>query len=369
MIEVKDRVATKPNQYRVMPTDGSPFTANILLDDEPTEVGTPINKALFDSIAEHFTAEDGSVFNYSYDAESGQHGTRDADGTFHPFGDTTKLREALRFSGLDVDNMTDDEIYDALKRMFPEIPLGTAWDFTYKGNVEKFVTPIGGIYKLEVYGAKGGGTNGGRGGYSVGYIYLPKNKELFVCVGNSAAAAVASGGGYNGGGNGVGDNTYYGCGGGGATHIAYTNRDVLRNYSSNRDDLVIVAGGGGGAGGNYAASGGLSGGAGGGLAGGQGGYQAYGDSCKGGTQTAAGANGGFGYGASGQGGWAGGGGGGFYGGGTYRSSNQGYTAGGGGSGFIDNIPDIEYGGVSYHTYSSNGLNNGTGKATITLVAV
>lgn len=57
MIEVKDRIPTKPNRIRITPENGDPFYAVWERADEPIEEGTPVNKYLFDSIDEggHFS--------------------------------------------------------------------------------------------------------------------------------------------------------------------------------------------------------------------------------------------------------------------------------------------------------------------------
>ena len=52
MIEVKDRVSRKPNRIKITPENGTPYYATWERADEPIEVGTPINKVLFDSIEE-----------------------------------------------------------------------------------------------------------------------------------------------------------------------------------------------------------------------------------------------------------------------------------------------------------------------------
>ncbi len=51
MIEVLDRVAAQPGRYKITMPDGSSQYVTIERADEPTRNGTPINKALFDSIA------------------------------------------------------------------------------------------------------------------------------------------------------------------------------------------------------------------------------------------------------------------------------------------------------------------------------
>ena len=103
-------------------------------------------------------------------------------------------------------------------------------DFDYTGNVQEFIVPVSGEYKLEVWGAQGGkgesySTNyvypstGGMGGYSTGIVYLTKGTVLYVQVGSQGGSPTplplntpsAAPGGYNGG----GAATQYGNGGGG----------------------------------------------------------------------------------------------------------------------------------------------------------
>ena len=209
-------------------------------------------------------------------------------------------------------------------------------------NVEQIYTTVGeqtftvpetGTYKLEVWGAQGGGTNGGYGAYSVGSIKLNKDQKLYINVGGNTSTGT---GGYNGGGS-VVENVY---GGGGATHIA-TVSGLLSTLSSKTSNILIVAGGGGGEGNSYA------GGGGGGISGvngvgddkGTGGTQT-----AGGTSVASGSGGSMGggtgaFGIGGTGDWysesLGGGGGGYYGGGS-GGGNGGNGGGGGGSGYIGN---------------------------------
>ena len=52
MIEVKDRIPTKPNRIRIIPEGGASFYASWERADQPIQEGTPINKYLFDSIDE-----------------------------------------------------------------------------------------------------------------------------------------------------------------------------------------------------------------------------------------------------------------------------------------------------------------------------
>ena len=236
-------------------------------------------------------------------------------------------------------------------------------DFSYTGNVQSYTVPFTGTYKLEVWGAQGGYYGGGYGGYSYGNIKLNQHTILYICVGgtgivnvNGSQGSNPLSAGYNGGGYGQ-------VGGGGATHIALTNKGVLKNYISSQDEILIVAGGGGGmdCDADYSSSGGTGGGLNGGDAvnnGSKGG--------SGGTQMAGGS--GIGSGSFGQGGdigttngdSAGGGGGGWYGGGSSTSPTIG--SGGGGSGHIGSTL------ISGTTGMQNGVRSGDGYARITFVS-
>ena len=50
MIEVKDRVPTYPGRVKLIPVAGQANTYDLVRADEPIEAGTPINKALFQSL-------------------------------------------------------------------------------------------------------------------------------------------------------------------------------------------------------------------------------------------------------------------------------------------------------------------------------
>ena len=225
--------------------------------------------------------------------------------------------------------------------------------FDYTGTEQIFTVEARGKYKLEVWGAQGGGSYqyasknciGGYGAYSTGIITLNANDTLYINIGGAGERGAATNqeysGGYNGGGNSKysGDHNSYGSSGGGATHIA-TESGVLSSLNGKQSSILIVAGGGGGAGINvqYACT---SGGAGGGIKGndtdlmrttsgevrykGMGGIQTEGGSCYStdSSYMIYCSQGSFGQGASVN--YAGAGGG-FYGGGAMT-----YTAGGGSS--------------------------------------
>lgn len=227
----------------------------------------------------------------------------------------------------------DDPEYPTPDPITPDVPdvpeiTQKIYNYSYNGNYQTFTVPETGRYKLETWGAQGGGTQGGFGGYSVGYVSLNKNDTLYIYIGGTTSNGT---GGYNGGGS-VTDNVY---GGGGATHIAKSS-GLLSSLINNINSILIVSAGGGGEGNGYA----------GGSGGGNTGVNGTGDDPgSAGTQTASGTNSGgcggnmgsFGIGGSGS--WhsesLGGGGGGYYGGASGGGKNN-NGSGGGGSGYIGN---------------------------------
>ena len=209
---------------------------------------------------------------------------------------------------------------------YPEVTLVTNEpnNFEYQGYYTKAVVDTAGYYKLETWGAEGGGSRlssnsssglGGKGGYSIGYVNLDAGDTLYVYVGGYGESSTSGDafGGFNGGGSAYASSAGEpGNGGGGASDIRI-GQDSL--YAR-----VIVAGGGGGGGedssDSYGAGGGLTGT----------------NSYRPGTQTSAGTNGAFGIGADTGLADGGAGGGGWYGGGTTSSTSIGSDSGGGGGG-------------------------------------
>ncbi|MBQ4359270.1 MAG: hypothetical protein II767_03355 [Proteobacteria bacterium] len=232
-------------------------------------------------------------------------------------------------------------------------------NFEYSGNVKSVLLPKG-SYKLEVWGAQGGGYEdgntssgyGGRGGYSVGTLNLNAATTLYVRVGGkggNATSGVAAGG-WNGGGAGYASSSGEpGNGGGGATDIRVA-ADSLHNR-------VIVAGGGGGGGEDTGDPYGHGGGWSSVMMNNYGSpYDQYGAThIKGGYNNTSSAS--FGTGLGTNQGDGGGGGGGWYGGGTYQYSSVGSDTqgGGGGSGFV-------YDSSSNSVAAVNSVQSITGKA-------
>ena len=138
------------------------------------------------------------------------------------------------------------------------------YDYQYKGEVEEFVVPKSGFYKIELWGAAGGQsmmngqmTNmGGHGAYTSGTIELKKGETIYIYVGGKGQNSGTNGkwggaaGGYNGGGRGGADNNQDadpepGAGGGGATDIRLIGgewNDTTSLYSR----LMVAAGASGG---------------------------------------------------------------------------------------------------------------------------
>ena len=227
--------------------------------------------------------------------------------------------------------------------------------YSYTSTYKTFKAQFNNLYKIELWGAAGGGASDGYqnfGGYTKGIIKLNRGEQLFVYVGekgNTNRTVKFNGGGYGGTGG-----SSSGFSGGGATDVRLVSGDW--NDFDSLKSRIMVAGAGGGAGasvydnaGEKSTAGGLNGYTGGYYPGhnyvnqnGKGGTQTGGGSAGNNHFSASGAtySGGFGYGGNsenysdGQGSGAGGGGyfGGGAGGGT-RSGGSG-QGGGGGSSFI-----------------------------------
>ena len=63
MIEVIDRISTYPGRVKLIPVPGQENTYDMVRADGPVESGTPINKALFDSINRDISALNQNVAN------------------------------------------------------------------------------------------------------------------------------------------------------------------------------------------------------------------------------------------------------------------------------------------------------------------
>ena len=270
---------------------------------------------------------------------------------------------------ISVDVINDSTEYDT--EAYLSCDVSQSWTFDYTGGEQTFTAPLSGTYKLEVWGAQGYSVNstyfGGYGAYSVGFVQLKNNTNLYIYVGQNGPGGYGNFTSYPNGGASYGASPVQGGSGGGSTHILLTESD-LSALENNLDEILIVSGGGGastyytGWNGTGGHAGGYMGGTGtrltidaGKYTAGTGGSQTNGGS----TGSCGGENGSFGKGGSTS-TWGGSGGGGFYGGG----GNCGAT-GGGGSGYIGNSLLTEKAMYCYNCQESKDISTKTISTTCT----
>ena len=270
---------------------------------------------------------------------------------------------------ISVDIVNDSTEYDT--EAYLSCDVSQSWTFDYTGGEQTFTVPTTGTYKLETWGAQGYSVNstyfGGYGAYSVGFVQLKNNTNLYIYVGQNGPGGYGNFTSYPNGGASYGASPVQGGSGGGSTHILLTESD-LSALENNLDEILIVSGGGGastyytGWNGTGGHAGGYMGGTGtrltidaGKYTAGTGGSQTNGGS----TGSCGGENGSFGKGGSTS-TWGGSGGGGFYGGG----GNCGAT-GGGGSGYIGNSLLTEKAMYCYNCQESKDISTKTISTTCT----
>ena len=270
---------------------------------------------------------------------------------------------------ISVDVINDSTEYDT--EAYLSCDVSQSWTFDYTGGEQTFTAPLSGTYKLEVWGAQGYSVNstyfGGYGAYSVGFVQLKNNTNLYIYVGQNGPGGYGNFTSYPNGGASYGASPVQGGSGGGSTHILLTESD-LSALENDLDEILIVSGGGGastyytGWNGTGGHAGGYMGGTGtrltidaGKYTAGTGGSQTNGGS----TGSCGGENGSFGKGGSTS-TWGGSGGGGFYGGG----GNCGAT-GGGGSGYIGNSLLTEKAMYCYNCQESKDISTKTISTTCT----
>lgn len=130
----------------------------------------------------------------------------------------------------------------------PDVPEITQkiYNYSFKPDYQTFTAPIKATYQIELWGAKGGGTKGGKGSYVKGNIELEQGETIYIYVGGQGDSN--GNGGYNGGGNvGVSEpiNHERNDGGGGATDVRLVSG--LWNNKTSLNSRIMVAAGGGGA--------------------------------------------------------------------------------------------------------------------------
>jgi prepilin-type N-terminal cleavage/methylation domain-containing protein len=228
--------------------------------------------------------------------------------------------------------------------------------FSYTGNVQQWVSPLSGRYRIEVWGAEGGGHDGfpgGLGGYAWGEINLNIGDILYFYVGQGGAGSL-SGTRYNGGGS-SGEN----AGSGGGSTDVRTISGAWNNSTSLNSRIIVGGGGGGGSRAAEISHTTFYAGGGGGLTGVSSGHcgldiefyewHCFDSADTAGTQITAGSGGGVGFGKNGTTARHAGGGGGYYGGG-----NPSIGAGGGGSSYIGGMINDGTRGTQAAVRSGNG---------------
>ena len=147
--------------------------------------------------------------------------------------------------------------------------IGARYEMPFTGDVQTFKTPRDGVYRLEVWGAEGGGSNPGKGGYSTTLVHLAEGDSFYVYVGEKPANTTSIAGGWNGGGsmgNNFNNRNGAGAGGGATDFRLYTDAndtnkgnvvidpapqaEPWKGLSGDpaTDPRILVAGGGGGSG-------------------------------------------------------------------------------------------------------------------------
>ena len=108
------------------------------------------------AINEHqakLVASNGEPFIFGYDPDTDEYGRVGSDGVFHSFSNARKLYEALQYSGLVTEDMTYQQMIDALAAAYPAfLELSGEHTFPTNGGFEQFETyTLAGTYALAGY--------------------------------------------------------------------------------------------------------------------------------------------------------------------------------------------------------------------------
>lgn len=119
--------------------------------------------------------------------------------------------------------------------------------YTCTQKVEKFTTPVAGSYKMECWGAQGGGNSsvpGGKGSYTKGTITIEANKVFYIVVGqNGTNEGIIFN---NGSKKMLWFNSGWAWSGGGSTDIRLTiPTEKWDNFDSRKSRIMVAASGGG----------------------------------------------------------------------------------------------------------------------------
>ncbi len=153
---------------------------------------------------------------------------------------------------LDINNITNNEYrvnYVATTsgknitdtRLVIFTPITSIMTYDYTGEEQVFTSNYSGSYRVELWGAQGGGVYGGNGAYTTGIIKFIKNKKEYIFVGGNPTTTLEYG--YNGGGISNSDGRF--GSGGGATDIRNIG-GTWNDFNSLKSRIMVAAGGGGG---------------------------------------------------------------------------------------------------------------------------
>jgi hypothetical protein len=258
------------------------------------------------------------------------------------------------------------------------------YEFYYTGNIVEFTVPTTGTYKIEAWGAVGGGGHtpiGPKGAYSKSFVLLNKDERIKILVGEKGYPGYNSGGNeiYCGGGGGgtfiAKDRTPLCVAGGGGSLTEYTYSTIKSHACGQATQLSANFGSGqatlkmGGKRSGSSGGGGFEGNGEDGYHYGKGGYSFINGGARQTSNTPNAVYGGFGGGASNHGSCGHAAGGGGYTGGSASSSNH-EQGGGGGSyfeGFYNHEVSEAISGCN-ESLPTNPGTNGNGFALLTLLA-
>ena len=119
--DILDLTQNTQRKYRMITNDDG----TVSFEDVTvySQIGDSFGAADVNTITENMTANNGTSFNFSYNEETGEYGyiaeVEGAD-TFFPFSNAKALYEALKYSGLVTEDMTYNEMLEALSEYFPE---------------------------------------------------------------------------------------------------------------------------------------------------------------------------------------------------------------------------------------------------------
>ena len=233
--------------------------------DENGQVIPNANLVIF-SNTPHYVTTDETGYMFYNGLEYGDHEIYQIDKELDEIKEMTKkeiIKEAISsatFSTKEIDGTivfnnlnTIDDFYLEDRELYCGNLVGKVWEYNYTGKEAELLIKCDGIYKLETWGAQGGGYGsytGGYGAYAIGQIELNAGIKSYINVGGSGktgsigAAGYFTAGGYNGGGSNTSAIYGYGGTGGGATHIA-TKSGLLSELSDSLNEIFIISAGGG----------------------------------------------------------------------------------------------------------------------------